>query len=830
MKDGTAKKIKEIENYYQKRKEEITKQETEFKKKNKEAGRKEELTDAQSNALAEARSLAEKDYNKKLDEVNKEALTSMRDYLKEYGSLYQQKQAIAEEYEEKIAQAQTEGEKKSLMKQKEKALSNFDYESITMGIDWKGLMSGVGNMSKEMLKPMYDKLEAYTKTSEYQKAGSETQQKVVDLLSEMRSYLGTDQGATWQELAETIEEFHKAVSDYQKALNKEQVAQVNVKSAKLRLDNKEITQKEYEAILQTANEVGEGVVSAKNKMDTLGVNINSQTEAVKNYTSGLTAALNKLEAWKDAEGFSQVQGSVSSIDAFKGEIDAILPTLSEGMKKNIGSAVSSALGSVLNSVGNTVTNLLGGLIGSIAKIPSLILNLADSIKNFVTGILNSFSKLLKFEWLSDLVNRILEAVGNLIDTILDLPENLWHAISSIVVQGVGGLLNTVVGRIGNIVTLGALSSDGPASWFTNSNEKKVTEAIEDLTDRNELLQNSIEDLTSAMEDAYGSKATSYYEQAYKNQEESNRNYLEIAKAQAGYHSAHHSWNKDWNGFTSDELAWIKQNVKSDFNGDLFSLSPEEMKLLRGNVEIWERIQNTGEYGDRLTEKLDDYIDQAGKLEELTDKMKESLTQVSFDSMKESFISNLMDMTTSAEDFTDDFAEMMQKALLSYSMEDLINGDLKELYNDWSQAIKDSDGQLTDAQINELNNRYDAIVEEGLKRRDQWSKVTGYTGSSSQSASSGSWDSMGQDTAEDLNGRFTALQIAGESIAQNMESTISHMESIVSLGTSTNGAVLEIRNMMIMTNSYLEDMVKYAKLTYNDFGSKIDNINKRLKEI
>lgn len=90
--------------------------------------------------------------------------------------------------------------------------------------------------------------------------------------------------------------------------------------------------------------------------------------------------------------------------------------------------------------------------------------------------------------------------------------------------------------------------------------------------------------------------------------------------------------------------------------------------------------------------------------------------------------------------------------------------------------------------------------------------------------------MGQDTADELNGRFTALQIAGESIAQNMTTNIAQMETIVNLGISTNGAVLEIRNMMIMTNSYLEDVAKFTKLTYINFGAKLDDINDRLKKI
>lgn len=838
MQEGTEKKLAEIKNDYAKRKAEIDKQEAEFKKKNKEAGKKASLTSAQTNALNKARDLATQEYNKKLDEVNREALTSMRDYLKEYGSLYQQKQAIAEEYEEKIAKAQTEGEKKTLQQEKKKALANFDYESISMGIDWKGLMSGVGNMGKEMLKPMLEKLDAYTNTDKFQQADTQTQQKVVDLMQEIRTYLGTDQNATWQSLATSIQNFNMAVADYQQSAEMEQLIRKEYEQSKIDLKQGKISKEAFDNFKQTADDASMATAKAKEKMEALGITVNSATDAVKNYTSGLTATLNKLITWKGNEGFSELQGAFGNVDVLKGALDTTLSSMADGAAKTIGTGLSKTIGDTLGSIGNGVEGMLskglGSVIGIVAQIPKLILNIADSIKNFVTGILNSFTDLLKFEWLSDLVVSITNAVGNLIDAIFDLPENLYKALEGIVVEGVGGMLDTLVGRLGNVLSFGALSSKGPSDWFTNSNAEKVQKTIDRLTDRNELLQQSIEDLTDAMENSYGSKATSYYEQAYKNQQENNQNYLDIAKAQASYHGSHKSWNKYWGGFGSDEMDWIKKNVKSDFNGDLFSLSPEEMKLLRGNVAIWEHIENTGKgnYGGRLTEKLNDYIDQAGKLDELSDKLKESLTQISFDSMKDSFISELMDMSKSAQDFADDFAEMMQKALLSYSMEDLINGDLKKLYDDWAKAIKDNNGKLTETDIEAFNKRYDDIVQEGLKRRDDWAKVTGYTGSSSssQTATSGGWASMGQDTADELNGRFTALQIAGESIAKNMTTTISQMESIVTLGISTNGAVLEIRNMMIMTNSYLEDIVKYSKLTYNDFGTKLDDMNRRLKDI
>ncbi len=844
MQEGTEKKLAEIKNDYAKRKAEIDKQETEFKKKNKEAGKKEALTSAQSDALSKARDLATQEYNKKLDDVNRDALTSMRDYLKEYGSLYQQKQAITEEYEEKIAKAKTEGDKKSLQQEKKKALANFDYESISMGIDWKGLMSGVGNMSKEMLKPMLDKLDAYTNTDKFQQADTQTQQKVVDLMQEIRSYLGTDQKATWQNLAASIASFNKSVAEYQNAVDKENKQNETYKSAKTLHDKGKMSDKEFQKIKKATDEASLAVVDAKNKMNTFGVRLNSATESVTNYTSGLTAALNKLGTWKGNEGFSEVQSAVGNIDALKGALDESLSTMGDGVAKTIGTTISKGLGSTLGSIGSGITDMMGSTLGSIvgvvAQIPKLILNLASSIKSFVKSILDSFTELFKFEWLSDLVNSILASVGNLIDAIFDLPENLFHALQSIVVNGVGGLLNTVVGRIGNVLSLGSLSSDGPASWFTNSNAAKVAKNIEKLNESNESLEKSIDRLKTAMDTEVGLRSIDSANEAKRLTQQKIDNKKQIAKEQASYHSSHHSWSSNWKGFTKEEIQKVSKSIGRDFNGDLWSLDQNEMSKMLGEQWFVNKIKGTGAkaYANSVLSKLEDYADTVGELEEIEEQLRENLTQISFDSMKDDFISNLMDMSKSAEDFTDDFTEMLQKAMLSFSIEDLIYNEeddgrdsVRKLYKDWAKVLEETNGNPSQEQINNFKNRYTNITNQAIARRNATAQMTGYTGeSSSQTATSGGWASMGQETADELNGRFTALQIAGESIAQNMTTTISQMESIVTLGISTNGAVLEIRNMMIMTNSYLEDIAKYSKLTYNDFGSKLDDMNRRLKEI
>lgn len=806
MQEGTEKKIAEIKNDYAKRKAEIDKQEAEFKKKNKEAGKKVTLTSAQSNALNKARDLATQEYNKKLDEVNREALTSMRDYLKEYGSLYQQKQAIAEEYEEKIAKAQTQGEKLSLQQQRKKDLQTIEINAIRQNIDWGSVFGDFGAMFKDQLEPTIEKLQELSKST----TDVNEQKTIQELISKLQGSATIWDSDIFKKVSDDINSYQSAMQGYIDAQEREieatkavTKAQEDLAKAKKSGDKTSISK--AEANLSRAQGV---LATASNNVLEFGSSVQKASSDLQDSSRKAVYQFQQVE--EAFQGFNSgslkgVGNSFMILDELfnKGRLKKdVANKLAEGFQSLLGKdseaakALTKALGDS-GMAGEIISAILGILDILKDGFGTLISNLMDTVFGAVTGILDDALS-------GDIVMKPLKSIGN----------NVSHILNTLSFGG----FNSLFGGDGNA--------------------KKVNDTIERLTDRNTLLQQSIEDLTDAMENSYGSKATSYYEQAYKNQQETNQNYLDIAKAQASYHGSHGSWNRYWGGFGSDEMDWIKKNVKSDFNGDLFSLSPEEMKLLRDNVAIWEHIENTGKgnYGGRLTEKLNDYIDQAGKLEELSEQFKENLTQISFSGMRDSFLTDLMDMKKDGSDFAsemaDDFAEKMQKSLLSFSMEDLINGDLKKLYDDWAKAMKDKNGKLTKDDVDAFYKRYDDIVQEGLKRRDEWAKVTGYTGSSSssQTATSGGWASMGQDTADELNGRFTALQIAGESIAQNMTTTISQMESIVTLGISTNGAVLEIRNMMIMTNSYLEDIVKYSKLTYNDFGTKLDDMNRRLKDI
>lgn len=806
MQEGTEKKIAEIKNDYAKRKAEIDKQEAEFKKKNKEAGKKVTLTSAQSNALNKARDLATQEYNKKLDEVNREALTSMRDYLKEYGSLYQQKQAIAEEYEEKIAKAQTEGEKLSLQQQRKKDLQTIEINAIRQNIDWGSVFGDFGAMFKDQLEPTIEKLQELSKGT----TDVNEQKTIQELISKLQGSATIWNSDIFKKVSDDINSYQSAMQGYIDAQEREieatkavTKAQEDLAKAKKSGDKTSISKAEAnfsraQGVLATASnnvlEFGSSVQKASSDLQTSAQKAVSQFQQLENGLQGLTSG-----------SLKGIGNSILGLDKlFGGSMQKdVANTLAKGIQGLLGKD-SDAAKSLTKALGDS--GMAGEIISAILGIldilkdgfGTLISNLMDTVFGAVTGILDDALS-------GDIVMKPLKSIGN----------NVSHILNTLSFGG----FNSLFGGDGN--------------------SKKVQEAINNLTSSNERLQKSIDKLKDTMTGTYGKESTNAYKEAKRQQETYNHNVMEIAKQQMSYHGSHHSWSSYWSGFSNEQLAKIRQNVKSDFNGDITTLTPEEMKKLLSYQDLVDKIRGTGKhykgrsaYGESVLDKLEDYADLAGNLDELTEQWRESITQISFDSMKDNFISNLMDMNKSAQDFSDDFAEMMQKALLSYSMEDLMNGKLKKLYEDWADAIDAANGDSSKIDIDALNKRYDDIVQEGLKRRDDWAKVTGYTGSSSssQTATSGGWASMGQDTADELNGRFTALQIAGESIAQNMTTTISQMESIVTLGISTNGAVLEIRNMMIMTNSYLEDIVKYSKLTYNDFGAKLDDMNRRLKDI
>lgn len=754
-------------------------------------------------------------------------MQSRWNYLKEYGSSYQKELSLVEEYEKKIADAKSKGdewEAKRLAKEQKQKVSAMKFEDISMGIDWATLFNGVSSLNSEMLKPMLDQLVAYTKSDQYAQAESQTQQSVVSLINDLKGYLGSDMSTSFEDLATAITKFNESVVVYQKAKSAEDAFAKTLQQAKDDYAGGKITKEEFEEIQAQADALGDATASAKESMQEFATTLNTTNDAIVNSVSKLTSALNNAKGWKGLDNFSNLTQASESLDVWKGSLDASLASMEDGLGKTLGTSLSKSIGTGLNSMGGTISKALssslGSTLGFVAQIPQMILQFADAIKNFVKGILDSFSELFSFSWLEDLVNSILEAVSNLINTIFDLPENIYKVLESIIVKGVGGLLNSIVGRLGNILSLGALSSDA-TDWFNNSNAKEVKDTIDKLTDRNETLAKSIEHLAFEIEQARGALTIAEFDKAYKLQEEMNENYKEMAKAQASYHGAHHSWNYYWDGFTEEQLASIGSQIGENWNGDIWDLTPEQMAIVLSDPSIRDAIRNTGEgdYGKRVLEKLDEYADQANTLTDLTDKLNESLTGISFDSMYDSFVSALMDMEYSAEDAANNISEYFMKAMISNVIGEKYMERLKKWYETFADYMS-TDG-LDTKEMQELTSDYLKMTNDAIAERDAIADLVGYnpesSSSSSTSASGRGIETATQEQVSELNGRFTALQIAGEAIRTQSTMTNGLLQALtqqltpsITASEGMNATLKELRELAWQRNNYLSDISDYSK--------------------
>lgn len=832
LKEGSEKKRRQIRENYQKEMEELSTQEKKWRD-----AQKGHLTQEQTDALVKGRSLAAQKQKDGEDEIAKEEakkrleqqrdeVQAMSEYLKTYGSFQQQKLAIARETAQQIAEvdasevseATKKWQKAKILKEQKEREASLRFEEISRGIDWNALFSGVGNLTKEMMEPMMEQLRAYVETEDYRRADAETQQKVSDLIQEMRKYVGTDQSATWQKLDEAIRQFTDSVAAYDKAKKEEDAAVLARDEGKKKLDVGEITADEYKALKRRAQELGDATAQAREDMEQFGNALNRTSEEVANFTSGLTTALSNAKGWSGAEGFGNVQNAVGGIDQLKGTLDSLLPKMGDGMAKTIGTTLSSTIGSTLGIIGSGIEGFLGSglgsIIGIVAQIPKLILDLAGAIKNFVTGILDALTELISLRWIDDLVVSILDAVGNLIDAIFDLPENLFKVLESIVVNGVGGLLDGVIGRIGNILTFGALSSS-VSDWFTNSNAAEVAATIDRLTKRNELLEQAIEDLTDEMKSARGARAIDASTHARQLQEETNANYKSIAQAQAGYHGAHHSWNYYWDGFSEEQIARLSGQIGRQWNGDLWDLSPEEMKMLRSNVDMWKLIADTGKgpYGESVQEKLNDYIDQAGKLQEITDALYENLTTTTKENVFDDFLGSLYDLADGSEEVMDNIADNWQKMVNRMAVNNLVGAKFQKNLEEWYENLAKlnearTNGEITDEEyrkrLDALKSEYEGYVESAKRdietlRTEGIVKATEENSGVTQSGKAGAFTTMSQDQAGKLEGLFVSGQMHWASmddkltdVTRQMDEAGDHLRQIATNTGSSAQSLGEIK--------------------------------------
>ena len=251
---------------------------------------------------------------------------------------------------------------------------------------------------------------------------------------------------------------------------------------------------------------------------------------------------------------------------------------------------------------------------------------------------------------------------------------------------------------------------------------------------------------------------------------------------------------------------------------LFDLSSEQLRQLKEDAPVfWTSLY------DDVQAYLDKIIECGDKTEELKDKMKEATTGVSFESFYDTWVSTLSDMDKGTKELTEDFGEYLKKAILQNLIADKYKSKIRALYDSWADAAGKGNGILDPATADALKKAEEDLAKQIMSERDSLAKVFGWYTSSQQSASSGAFESMSEDTAQELNGRFTALQIAGESVNRQMATAVERITTLSGLSAAANSILSDILIQHAVGNAYLEDMTKCTRRMYNEFATKIDKI-------
>lgn len=726
------------------------------------------------------------------DVLAKEA-QSMYDYLKTYGTFQEQKLAIAADYAKRISEVENSTDSdsskqwkiKSLKEEQKKETDSVEASAIMQKIDWYQVFGNVGGIMKDALVPLLADLDKFVGTDKFQNLGADQQKSIVDAMQNIRNSIGNTSDLGWKDLA-------RDVVAYQEALKNAKIAQEEytktetlliprIKDLQNQIANakKSGNVAEQTRLQEELNKVQGQLAESGKKIVTANTKVRTSGQKLAQTTQNVTQPISAIHEFLSTSGLSDLASLWDSFDQLKGGIDGLkaldeAKNAADGLKdmgKEAGDAAAKAGKEAGDALGEGLSK--AGLIGQIV---AAILKILDVLKDGIGTLISS------------LIDTVLNAVNGILKNIL----------SGDFITQIGGSLVSGIGNILNTISFGGFNS----LFGVGGNAKEVNRTIDKLTDRNEILTDAIDKLRDSIDKNSGIKAVEDAKKAENLQKEKEQNLKSIMEAQMGYHGSHHSFNAYFRGFSQEQIKKVSDAIGRQWNGNLNDLqSADEAAAILQNPDMVEAIKNTGKggYGGRVLEKLKDYAAEAGTLEEIADDLAESLTQISFDSLKSEFIDTLMDMNSSAQDFSDNFSKMLMQAVLKAKVDDLLGNDMQAFYDEWAERAEANGGKLSKTDITALKGKYDEMVQEGLKIRDEVAEITGYKQSYEQSASSGSFESMSQDTGDELNGRFTAVQIATEGTYEETKLINTKLDAIAARDGGAEGSLLTASVNTIMGN-------------------------------
>lgn len=377
------------------------------------------------------------------------------------------------------------------------------------------------------------------------------------------------------------------------------------------------------------------------------------------------------------------------------------------------------------------------------------------------------------QFLSDTFSNLGEAFGS--DTLSGIAEGINVAMDGLNSAMQGAEAGAIFGPIGSAAgaAIGLVSS--LASSIAKIHDAKNEKRIQKLQDQVDTLDRSYEKLGKSIETAYGKSASSLIEDQNKLLEQQKVLIQNQIKEEQDKKNTDSDRIKEW------------ENQIDEINNLISDNKEKAIDVIFGE-DLKSAIDNFAEaYADA-------WASGENRAKSAKDVVKQMMQQMATESIK--------------------------AAIKSSNKMEEIRTKLQQFY---------ADNVLSQWEQDYINNMAEQLQQE-IDAQFGWAdSLMGESSTTEQKSTAGGFETMSQDTATELNGRFTALQLSGEEIKNQMISAVISLNSLLSVSTNSNSILNNILNQHVITNSYLEDIAKYTKLLI-DIKSDIAQVNRNTKDL
>ena len=733
------------------------------------------------------------------------AKDAMNAYLKEFGSYEEKRAAIAEEYNRKISEAGTLGDKLQLQGEKRKALGDADFEQFKKSGSMSLAFGDVSGLTKETIRGLISDLEKYRekatetfdpeKIREYDKALSGLREAEIEGLFGM--------------LGDMVPEYFKKRISLQEELNDKETEALITEQKQKDLQKQINDQRAKVATLAVIAPDSKEYKAAVNELTRMEAEEDAAATQSERLNNEIKVLAERIKGLDGEEKFKAIAEAVGNVAGLVGDLANQASEMADAMgAEGLGKALGY-LGEAMGSVQNVASGFAqGGLVGGIAAAAGEAMKWVTKL--FQAGDARHQRNIERLQEQIDALGKSYEKVGKAAD-------KAYSTDASKLINQQNTLLEQQQALIRQQI------AEEEAKKKTDKG--KIKEWKEQLDEINETLGENAE---KAKEAIVGKDIKSALD--------------EFASLYAG------AWDDGTDAAQKSMAA-----VKSIISGALTELLKKNIQPAAQN--FYDTLAKAMEDGiltdaelanlDTIKAQMDALAatgeEQYKKIQERykdLDELREELTDISFDSVRDNFKSLLSDMTSTTEDFTENWTDMVRNALIEGLMDNKYDKMLKEWYDEFAEAMNDQ--ALTSSERDALKQKYDAIVQQGIADRNAINAIVG-GGAYSQQASKGEAWGMTQETGEELNGRFTAmveleatnntLVSDGNAIAREILVTLRSMSglSMTVTGNGDNEALLAIKDMMFLSTGYLEDIAKYSKLLA-DISSDVSEMKSAVKDL